>query len=279
MRAVSEFLLYTGCLIPARFLQAEATARFVLDKLGVDYADARGLTCCPDPVVYRSASDTEWLTLAAANLAKAANQAPNLLTLCSGCYETFTEAAHRLENADTAHLVNERLKKAGLSYQKPPRIVHFARFLAENTEKIAHKLNGEVKLKAALFYGCHILKPSSLMNPDSLRSPSFLNRVPEVCGVELVEWDNSLCCGKGSLNQEVGRMLARRVVEAAKQAGAEALIVVCPFCFAGLDGAGDIPVLFLQQVVAAAMGAEPALLGLNTHRIKFALEVRQHARA
>jgi len=274
---VSEYLLYTGCLIPTRFMQAESTARFILSQLGTDYADAAGLSCCPDPVLFRSASDEDWLTIAAANLAKAAQQGEKLLTLCSGCYETFVEATHRLEDDDTKTTINKRLEKEGLRLDAIPEPVHFARFLAENIEVLQERMKAEVHLKAALFYGCHIVKPARFMQPGSVRFPRFLHPVAEACGVELVDWEGSGCCGTGSARPDVGKALARGIVAAAKEAEAEAIIVVCPFCFAGLDGVGEMPVLFLQQIVAAALGAEPPVLGLNLHRVKTELEVTAHA--
>jgi len=276
---VSEFLLYTGCLIPARFPQAESSARFILNALKADVADAKGLSCCPDPVMFRSASEDDWLTIAAANLAKAATQGKKLLTICSGCYETFVDACFRLEDADVRAEVNKRLTKAGLRYDGGIEVVHFARFLEQNINAVKERIKGEVLLRAALFYGCHILKPSSLMKPDSLRFPRFLHPVAEVCGVELVEWDGSRCCGMGSAEADVGKVLSDAVVSAAKEAGADALIVVCPFCFAGLEGVGRLPVLFLQQVVAAAMGAPKDVVGLALHRVKTEIEVREHVSA
>jgi len=42
---------------------------------------------------------------------------------------------------------------------------------------------------------------------------------------------------------------------------------------------GQLPVLFLQQVVAAAMGAPKDVVGLALHRVKTEIEVRDHVSA
>jgi len=70
--------------------------------------------------------------------------------------------------------------------------------------------------------------------------------------------------------------LGRAIVDDARAAGAQALVVGCPMCHNNLDlrqkamekgreTKPPIPILFISQVVGLAMGMAPKSLGANLH--------------
>jgi len=70
--------------------------------------------------------------------------------------------------------------------------------------------------------------------------------------------------------------MARRVLEGAVKAGAEAVLVACPMCQSNLDMRRpeinarlgrdlEIPVLYITQALGLALGLEPEKLGLQRH--------------
>lgn len=267
-----KFILYSGCLIGTRYQQAESSARFLLRKAGLEPREAVGFSCCPDPVVFKSAEPLDWLLMAARNLALAGKAGCVVVSLCSGCNETFAEARRVLmEDGDARRLVEERLKPVGLEISTPPETVHFARVLSG--EGMLETLRRELKrplagLRVALFYGCHLLRPAELMGPDAVRFPRFLEPVVEVCGAEVVRWEGAgRCCGRGSLVPEVQKSVASALASEARAADADVVAVACPFCFSAFESVRDgPPVVFLQQLAAAALGATAEELGLGLHR-------------
>jgi heterodisulfide reductase subunit B len=107
----------------------------------------------------------------------------------------------------------------------------------------------------------------------------FLDDVVEACGAEAVDWNMKVeCCGGAfsvSRTSSVLRM-GRAIIEDARRAGAEAIVVACPLCHTNLDlrqkamesrGAPKMPVLFITQVVGLALGLSPGSLGLKRHFI------------
>jgi heterodisulfide reductase subunit B len=64
--------------------------------------------------------------------------------------------------------------------------------------------------------------------------------------------------------------LGRRIIEDARKAGADAIIVGCPMCHSNLDfrqtaGSNAVPVLYLTELVGLALGIAPEQLGMERH--------------
>jgi heterodisulfide reductase subunit B len=106
-----------------------------------------------------------------------------------------------------------------------------------------------------------------------------LERVIEACGATVAEWPaGGDCCGSalGVAEPEVADELLGCIFQAALAAGAEAIVVACPLCHLNLDlrqyqvsqrlGRGvDIPVFFLTELMAVALGMEESEDWLERH--------------
>jgi heterodisulfide reductase subunit B len=100
-------------------------------------------------------------------------------------------------------------------------------------------------------------------------------------GLEPVEWSHKTeCCGAGFTMSKpsIVARLTGRILSAASQAGAEAVVVACPMCHANLDmrqgeaaadaGLGEdfhMPIFYLAQMLGLALGLSPDELSLGTH--------------
>ena len=73
--------------------------------------------------------------------------------------------------------------------------------------------------------------------------------------------------------------MASAILTSAKEAGADFVCVVCPYCFAALELGQlalkrtkgleiGLPVVFYPQLLALAQGASPEEAGLQLHKIK-----------
>ena len=140
---------------------------------------------------------------------------------------------------------------------------------------IETNLMGEVKL--ASYYGCLLVRPSSVAGGDDVEQPLFMDDVVAACGAEPVDWNMKVeCCGGAygvSRTSSVVR-LGRAIVEDARKSGAEAIVVACPLCHTNLDlrqkamesrGAPPLPVLYITEVVGLALGLAPEDLGIKRH--------------
>ncbi|MFH1421968.1 MAG: CoB--CoM heterodisulfide reductase iron-sulfur subunit B family protein [Planctomycetota bacterium] len=279
-----EIALFSGCLIPTKYQQAEIATNYFLSKLGVKVRDIRGFSCCPDPIFFRAGDTLHWLTQAARNLSIAENSGVPVISLCSGCNTTLRDAHHVLsENSANMDLVNENLKSIGLKYSGKAQIKHIIAYIRDNIghHRISYAVTRKLTdLKIAPFYGCHILKPSNIMKFDSIRFPSSLNKLIEVLGAEAVNYPKmTLCCGKGSVSEEISLSMIDEILSSVSETGADCICVVCPYCYAAFEqgqmllarGGGkkyDLPVLFYTELAALAFGASNEEAGLGLHRIK-----------
>ena len=265
--------LFTGCLIPTRLPFLEASSRFVLDRLGVDYQDLPDATCCVEPIGLRTMAKDTWLVTAARMLAIAEEGGRGILTLCNGCFMSLKEAAHQLEDGAVRAEVNRTLEAIGKRYGGGVEVHHLTGFLLEHEDDIraavVRPLDG---LKLASHPGCHMIRPSEVLKVDRSYRPEVLDRVAGWTKAEVVageEWPK--CCGGGlgGVDEALSARLLASSAERFKPSGSAAVLTPCPFCFVQFDlKQKDLPVLYLAELVALAMGAAPEKIGMQYHRNK-----------
>jgi heterodisulfide reductase subunit B len=182
--------------------------------------------------------------------------------------------------------VNKKLSEVGLSYSGGVRVRHFARILVEEVgleaihERVTNPLEG---FRAAPHYGCHYLKPSEVYDGfDSVEDPQTLDQLIEVLGAESVDYPGKLrCCGGGilAIDEAVSLKVTQAKLDAVREAGADAIVLICPFCSIMYDtnqkkvasmseSEYQLPVLFLTQIMGLAFGVHPKDLALQMNRVK-----------
>ncbi len=277
----SAYRFFPGCLARTKLPHIELSVRRCLEDLGVSLRDDARFTCCPDPVVFKSSSRNDWLRIAARNLSLD-GETP-IVTLCPGCASSLSEAGLVLsEDRGAREDAAGRLDELGLQIGLPP-VFHFLRVLSadgrmdEIESKVTRRLDG---LKVACHYGCHLTRPSGAVGFDDPEKPECLDKLVAVLGAEAVPYeDKYLCCGRPSLDEATSAGMLEHKLAAMKAAGAEAIVLACPFCFEQFDvgqmllqrktGAEfNLPVFYLSQLLCIAMGSDVGGLGLDMHKIK-----------
>jgi len=277
--------LFLGCSAPVRAQNYEMSFRKVAARLGVEVVDIQEFGCCGYPVA--SVDEISSLVLAARNLALAESQGLDVVCLCSACLGTLAAAAERIrEDPEIRSQVKKGLEGLGQKLPEKTRVLHAARFLHEvvGLERIRAAVTKPLTgLKIAAHYGCHYLKPAHLFGKvEDPESPATLDALIEAAGAAPLDYAGRLgCCGGGVLGTSEPTALAvtRKRLGAAHSAGADAMVVVCPFCSVMLEGnqkkvekqaaeTYDLPILFLSQLLGLAMGIDPDELGFKLNRIK-----------
>lgn len=281
-----EYALYLGCTIPLKNLNFEYAFREVSKKLEIDFKEMPGASCCPDPIAIQSLNVDTWLTLGARNLSIAEKMGLDIFTVCSGCYETLKTVNVLLEeDEDAFKRVNKTLKKIGYEYKGTQKVTHFAEVFSSDEmlekikEKIVNPLDG---LNIAAHYGCHLIRPSKIMQFDDPERPETLDKILEVLGANTLNFSTKLeCCGYcARLNEEIGFDLVEQKMEdlAHLDTDVDALVAVCPACVNQYDRKErrlqrdfedlDIPVLYLPELMAIAFGIDIDTLNFKRHAIK-----------
>ncbi|MDH5634958.1 MAG: heterodisulfide reductase-related iron-sulfur binding cluster, partial [Candidatus Bathyarchaeota archaeon] len=126
---MTKYAIFLGCTIPARQPNYELSARKSLAKLGVELVDLANMTCCCPPPVQSLDLETS-LAVAAYNICLAEEEGINMLTLCSGCFESLAMANAMLkENKELKAKINGVLAQAGKEFKGSIEVKHFLQAL------------------------------------------------------------------------------------------------------------------------------------------------------
>jgi heterodisulfide reductase subunit B len=258
----------------------EAATDAVLSKLGIGVVEL-DFNCCGYPL--RNSSFEAWIFSSARNLALAERADLDLMTVCACCYGSLKQAGRLLESDPSLRgAANAVLGKERLACSGRARVRHLLEVLRDEggfdriTRERTRSFEG---LKVACHYGCHLLRPSQVLQLDDATSPSILDRLVEATGAESVPWGAKLdCCGSpvSGVNDRLSTSLTRAKLASAREAGADLLCVVCPYCFIqigrvqqSLAAAGEAapPVILVHQLLGLALGLDPEALGMTDERV------------
>ncbi|MFH0875756.1 MAG: CoB--CoM heterodisulfide reductase iron-sulfur subunit B family protein [archaeon] len=274
-----RYAFFPGCVVPSQMPYLEKLSRDVFAKLGIELSDL-DFSCCPYSAV-RDKSETEWLTLAARNLAIAQENKLDILTICSGCAQTLSEANHILKS-DKSKLVmvNEKLKKIGKSYDSSVNIYHFMQLFDNEksivSEKVIKKFTG---LKVATHTGCHILRPSKVMEYDIPENPTKFDELVELLGATPIFYrSKTLCCGYTQVTNQkemATDIMKEKLVEVHDKA--DMLCVCCPSCLTQYDKNQvlakakykldyKVPVIHILQLIGLSIGMNEEEVFLKENR-------------
>ncbi len=282
---MTSYALFLGCTIPARQPNYELSARKALAKLGIELVDLANMTCCCPPPIQSIDLETS-LAVAAYNICLAEEADLNIVTLCSGCFESLAMTNAMLKNDEQLKAkINRILSQVGKEFLGSKEVKHFLQVLMDDVglKRLKQSVSKPLSnLKVAPFYGCHALRPSELLKLDDPERPSLLENLIETLGAEIVEYRNKLkCCGGllRGISDDLALNLAREKLANTTKAGADCIVTLCPFCFVALDigqmqikaklqETYDMPVLHYSELLALALGIDPKELALQTHKIK-----------
>ncbi len=269
---MAEMKLFLGCTIPNRLPFLEAAARKVFDKLGIQTSDAP-FACCPEPVGFHSIDHEAWLAMGARNLCLAEAEGKDIVSLCNGCYQTLAVVNHELkEKSAEKEKINAILAKINKEYKGTINVKHFVHVLHDNLPKIKEAITKQLSnLKVAVHAGCHYARPSEILKSDDPWKPQKQRDIIAATGATIVDYElEKLCCGNGAgyYNKETGTEIAKQKIESAKAAGANCIVVNCPACFQQLDTQRGLPIIYLTELLALAMGEDFNSLNMKFHITK-----------
>jgi heterodisulfide reductase subunit B len=189
------------------------------------------------------------------------------------------------DNRELREEVNSILTKTGHEYNGTVKVKHFIQLLFEDiglgtiAESVIYPLTN---LTAAVHVGCHILRPSNVLNVDDAQRPSILHQLVRALGAKTVQFPDEMdCCGYGTrpADKDLALKMTGTKIENMKWAGAEALVLICPACtlqfdlmqrlaMRGLEDKKPFPVFYYPELLNLAVGTPPQKLGFGQHRVK-----------
>lgn len=278
---MTEMKMFEGCTIGNRIPFIEAASRKVLDKIGVSTSQAP-FACCPDPTGIKSFDNNAWLVLGARNLCLAEAEGKDIISLCNGCANTLRGVKTQLKHDSLKKAkVNKELAKIGKEFKGTVDVKHFVDVLKANLDKIKGAITKPMSnLKVACHPGCHYMRPTEWMESDDPMRPKNLKAIVAASGATVVDYDEmALCCGSAVSGPfpEHGDQILKKKLDSIVKAGANVIVVNCPACFQQFDTKQkdlakkfeanyDLPVLYVTELLALAMGISADDIGLKFHR-------------
>ncbi|MGB7062085.1 MAG: CoB--CoM heterodisulfide reductase iron-sulfur subunit B family protein, partial [Candidatus Zixiibacteriota bacterium] len=235
-----KYAPFFGCMITVKYPQMEAAVRKTVKSLGIEFVDLDGFSCCPDPIFFKATDKLTWITIAARNICIAEEAGLDLVTMCSGCTATLSEANFHLSHEpELKEKVNQRLKRIGKEYKGTISVRHIVTVLRDDLgidrvrESVKKPLGG---IKVGIHYGCHLLKPSEIMRVDDPDYPTILEKLFAAIGAKTVHHEKqALCCGKACMSESIPEKMTYDVLTSLKKSGADLMGLICPTCFDEFD--------------------------------------------
>lgn len=266
---------FPGCSLHSVSREYDRSTRSVCESLDVRLEEVDDWNCC-GATAGHSMDHELTMALNGRNLAQVSlMNLDSVVTPCPGCSNRLRNTRMRLE------AVAGRVRKKEQSMEdrpgKLPKVMNLLQFLVEEIglQQIAKPVKIPLKgLKLAAYYGCLTTRPRKITEFDDSEQPLSMDRILDTLGAETVSWSHKTeCCGGPFTASEVSIVLdlGHEVLEAARRAGAEAIVVACPMCQLNLDSRQGVhgrvqlglPIIYYTQLIALAYGFPIRRTGLK----------------
>lgn len=272
--------LFAGCLVWYRFPEYEVASKCVLKKLGIPIYPLREASCCGSFV---QGASSNWIYMAAYNLALAEQNNMDLITLCGGCTNAFRQLQYSCtRNTEYVEDINRVLKPLELEFHNTIQVHHILEVLDDYKEDIPKLLTTNVPLQTAVMNPCQVFRPEEIMQFDDADHPQVMAQLVRLTGAACVSYaSENQCCGSTLTlaDKSVAYCLGEMRLEELNKKGVETIITACGNCHLLLDrmqgqyySGRRIPGIFLPQLIGIAMGFSPQQLMIKDPRLKRRLQ-------
>ena len=251
-----KLAFYPGCSLEGMANDYGRSITAVFKQLDIELVEIEDWSCCGATAAH-SLNETMAVALPARNIAAAEKMGLDIVSPCANCFNRlrFSQMMLQKKICDVPWPVTGSIA-----------IHDMTRFLAqaEMLERIKARTRQSLKgLKVVSYYGCQMVRPPQLTGYTDYENPMTLDDLTAAAGAEVLDWSyKTTCCGAsiGIGRRDIQEYLTQRLVDRARQAGAEAVVVSCPLCQANLDliqkGSPDtpIPVFYFIELLRLAFG-------------------------
>ncbi|MBU1183384.1 MAG: CoB--CoM heterodisulfide reductase iron-sulfur subunit B family protein [Pseudomonadota bacterium] len=253
-----KLAFYPGCSLEGMANDYARSILAVFNHLDITLVEIDDWSCCGATAAH-SLSEKMAVVLPARNLAAAEIMGLDIVSPCANCFNRllFSKAMIQKKIFDVPWTVTGSIQ------------VHdMTRFLArpDMVERIEARVRKPLKgLKVVCYYGCQMVRPPRLTGFTDYENPMTLDRLATAAGAKVLDWSyKTTCCGAsiGIGRRDIQESLTARLLEKARQTGAEAVVVSCPLCQVNLDlmqrdkASGHLPVFYFTELLRLAFEAE-----------------------
>ncbi len=289
-RQMVQYSYFPGCNLKTNAKGFEKSALAVSKQLDAELVEMPNWNCCG--TVHTLASDnlmkriapTRILSRSSKHVEILENSPKEVVTLCSMCNSTLKVVNKDIKNDESKlEPINFQLEVDEEEYQKDMEVKHFLEILRDSVgyEKIEKSVKKPLKgLKVFCYYGCMLLHPDEAKIDDE-EMPAVLEDLSESLGAEIIFSPLfKHCCGSYHIvdQEDIVNTQVQKIIQSAKQNGANAVVVACPLCAYNLDAQQKsmekqgldkelLPIFYFTQLMAIAMGEASNINHFEEHHI------------
>lgn len=266
---------YPGCSLEATGKEYDLSTRAVCAALGLELEELEDWSCCGATSAH-NLNHLLSIALPARNITLAQNKGLDVAVPCAACYS-------RLKKADYLLLHHEELRTqvedaAGFTYRGGSRVMSLVETLVSmvGPQAIAARVTRPLsQLPVVCYYGCLLVRPPEVAGFDRVEHPVMMDRLMEALEARVLTWSyKTECCGASLVltKPNVVAGLVGRIVDAAREAGAAAIVTACPLCQSNLEmrqprDVKAIPAFYFTELLGLAMGLKGAPGWLGKHLV------------
>lgn len=272
-----KYAYYPGCSLHASAGEYDLSTRNLFKAIGIGLTEVPDWFCCGATPAH-NVDELLSLSLCAKNLELAEKVEGDLAVACASCFSRLKTAQHIL--AENPVKRGQVEKAIAAPVPVGGKVKHLLEILDGDfgVERLATAVKKPLSgLKVACYYGCLLTRPPEVTELDCCEAPTIMERVVEAAGAETVPWTHRLeCCGANFTLSRPGVViqLTNAILNSAKAAGADCIMVGCPLCHGNLDirqkeiegvysTSYNLPVFYLTQLLGLAVGLGADKLGLG----------------
>lgn len=253
---------YPGCTLKNKAKDLDMYARLCAEKLGFSLEEVEQWQCCGG--VYPLGSDEIGTKLSSVRvLNDARERGQDLVVACSACYHVVKRVNDDMANVKDINLRANNYMNLETPYNGETTVLHYLEVLRDRIgfdklkNAVTNPLTGE---KIAAYYGCLLLRPSSIMKFDDPENPTIIEDFIRALGAEPViyPYRNECCGGYISLEEpDSAKRMTDEILGSAGSFGADTVITACPLCMFNLRkglGERDVRIEYFTETLARALG-------------------------
>ena len=267
----STVAYYPGCSLHSTSKDYEESVHASMEALGIKLEEPKGWVCCGSSaahsVSHLQASALPMKTLA---LVRASGR-DKVTTPCPSCYSRLKGAIQEVESdGDLAQAVT---RETGYAWDGQVSVETLVDTVVDSVG--LDKVTASVKkplagLKVVCYYGCLMTRPPGLTEAENPEYPMKMDNLMKALGAEVLDWSyKTECCGASLALTNTGLQveLSAKILQDARDVGADAVIAACPLCHVNLDTRQeemaarlgkrfDMPVVYFTQAMGLAFGLD-----------------------
>lgn len=277
-----KFAYYPGCSLDGSGIEYGLSMKRTAAILGIELEELEDWNCCGATSGHNT-NKLLSLALPARNIALAEKIGLDMVAPCAACYSRHRNTEHIIHHDPEMKAKIEEVIETELTGSTQTLSILDVLVNKLGLDKISDKVSKPLTgMKAASYYGCLLVRPVEHTGFDDAEDPQSMDQIMRALGAETVDWSfKTECCGAALVTSrpDVGNPMLARVLENAKENGAECIVTACPLCMMNLDmrqksaekaakSSFDIPIYYVTELLAIACGDEPRTVGVNKHFVE-----------